>query len=145
MDSSKCKLTLISAVTARAAGAVCLALLAACTPETSNDHGTSQGSTGKVASPGHSQGSEHGNLSNKARSPISPGVQQVAPTRSELRRMEEESNSAEANIQEHMQHFDANLGDPRERRKIEQDLKAALPEYKEKMLILGKSKLKDQE
>ncbi len=67
------------------------------------------------------------------------------PTRSELRVMAEQAKGGEAEIKGLIQQFDANLDDPLLRKKTEQALNAALPEYKEKMLAIGKARLRDAE
>ena len=70
-----------------------------------------------------------------AQRPVEP------PTRSELRVMGQQAKGTEAAIKGLIQDFDANLGDPGMRKKTEQAFRSALPEYKAKMLVLGKAKL----
>lgn len=66
------------------------------------------------------------------------------PTRSELRVMSEEAKAAEGAMKTIVDRFDANLSDRSAREAAESDFKALLPEYKEKMLEIGKARLRGQ-
>lgn len=67
----------------------------------------------------------------------------VAPTRSELRVLTEQAKATEQDVQNVIGIFDANLANPQARKQAETSFKKMLPEYKEKMLLIGKSKLKE--
>ena len=65
------------------------------------------------------------------------------PTRSELKLITEEAKVDEAQLKDVIKDFDANLNNKQARKEAEANLKAILPEYKEKMLQIGKAKLKE--
>lgn len=133
--------------TARSLAALCcLAFLAACAPESPTEQAPQGAARNKPA------------LDSSRAKPIKPGQGVTAkppdppalpaaespPTRSELRVAEEQRSYLEADIKQIIQDFDANLDNRQERSKAEDAFRASLPEYKEKMLALGKAKLKLQ-
>jgi hypothetical protein len=65
------------------------------------------------------------------------------PTRSELRVISEQAKATENEVKSVIEEFDANLGNLEARKAAEAKFKKSLPEYKEKMLQLGKAKLKE--
>lgn len=65
----------------------------------------------------------------------------VPPSRSELRVMSEEAKVVEAQAKTVIQQFDMNLNNIEQRKAAEAKFKSMLPEYKEKMLQLGKAQL----
>jgi hypothetical protein len=65
------------------------------------------------------------------------------PTRSELRVISEQAKATENEVKSVIEEFDANLGNLEARKTAEAKFKKSLPEYKEKMLQLGKAKLKE--
>ena len=73
------------------------------------------------------------------------GEQQVPvlPTRSELRVLAEQVKATDNEVKSVIEEFDANLGNLEARKAAEAKFKKSLPEYKEKMLQLGKAKLKE--
>lgn len=71
------------------------------------------------------------------------GGLQAPPSRSELRVISEETKTAEEHAKNLIDKFDNNLNDLGQRKAAEAEFKQMLPEYKEKMLQLGKAQLKD--
>ncbi|WP_262966155.1 hypothetical protein [Methylobacter psychrophilus] len=65
------------------------------------------------------------------------------PTRSELRVISEQAKAIESKAKNVMQQFDANLNNRQAREEAETQFKDMLPEYKEKMLKIGKVRLKE--
>ncbi|MFI3199105.1 MAG: hypothetical protein QX196_12390, partial [Methylococcaceae bacterium] len=65
------------------------------------------------------------------------------PTRSELRVLSEQAKATENEAKIVIEQFDANLNNREARAEAEAKFKSVLPEYKEKMLQLGKAKLKE--
>jgi hypothetical protein len=65
------------------------------------------------------------------------------PTRSELRVISEEAKTTQNEVTNVIEEFDANLHNREARKVAEAKFKKSLPEYKEKMLLLGKAKLKE--
>jgi len=93
-------------------------------------------------------------LSQSLGQPISPpGVSQLPenseqqfpalPTRSELRVLSEQVKATENEAKNVIEQFDANLNNREARKEAEAKFKKILPEYKEKMLQIGKAKLKE--
>lgn len=77
--------------------------------------------------------------------PPSPSTQPTdIPSRSELRVLSEEAKSIENSAQRDIERFDNSLGNQQERNAVQNEFKAMLPEYKEKMLQIGKAKLAEQ-
>ena len=68
---------------------------------------------------------------------------QEPPSRSELRVISEETKAAEEHAKNIIDKFDNNLNDRGQRKVAEAEFKQMLPEYKEKMLQLGKAQLKE--
>lgn len=68
---------------------------------------------------------------------------QEPPTRSELRVLSEEAKATEERAKDVIEKFDSNLSDLKNRKSAEAEFKQMLPEYKEKMLQIGKAKLKE--
>ena len=66
------------------------------------------------------------------------------PSRSELRVMSEEAKATEEQAKGVIEQFDMNLNDREQRKLAEAKFKNMLPEYKEKMLQLGKAQLQEQ-
>ena len=75
------------------------------------------------------------------------GEQQIPelPTRSELRVLTEQAKATESEAKIVIEQFDANLNNREARAEAEAKFKSVLPEYKEKMLLIGKAKLKEGE
>ncbi|MDD5125543.1 hypothetical protein [Methylovulum sp.] len=67
---------------------------------------------------------------------------QTLPTRSELRVLSEEVKVTENEVKEIIEQFGENLDNRQARKETEVRFKQMLPEYKEKMMLLGKSKMK---
>jgi len=65
------------------------------------------------------------------------------PTRSELRVISEQAKALESKAKNVIQQFDANLNNRQAREEAETQFKNMLPEYKEKMLQIGKIQLKE--
>ncbi len=65
------------------------------------------------------------------------------PTRSEVRVLSEETKAIESDAKNVIDQFDANLSNRQLRKDAEAKFQKMLPEYKEKMLSLGKAKLKE--
>lgn len=65
------------------------------------------------------------------------------PTRSELRDLSEKTRETEDDAKAVIEQFDANLNNPEERKETQEKFKQMLPEYKEKMIQIGKAKLKE--
>ncbi len=65
------------------------------------------------------------------------------PTRSELRVISEQAKALESKAKNVIQQFDANLNNRQARKETETRFKNMLPEYKEKMLQIGKVRLKE--
>ena len=68
----------------------------------------------------------------------------AVPTRSELRVLAEETKATEDKAKNIIGQFDANLGDRDARKEAQAKFKEMLPEYKEKMLQIGKAQLKQE-
>lgn len=78
--------------------------------------------------------------------PVQPQAENQPPkplTRSELKLITEEAKADEAQIKDVIKDFDANLNNKQARQEAQANLKAILPDYKEKMLQIGKAKLKE--
>ena len=67
----------------------------------------------------------------------------ASPTRSELRVITEQAKATEEKVQNIIMEFDANINVRNARKLAEDKFKKQLPEYKEKMLLIGKAKLKE--
>lgn len=65
------------------------------------------------------------------------------PTRSEVRVLSEDTKAIESDAKNVIGKFDDNLSNRQIRKEAEAEFKKMLPEYKEKMLLLGKAKLKE--
>jgi hypothetical protein len=65
------------------------------------------------------------------------------PTRSERRVISEQAKAIESKAKNVIQQFDANLNNRQAREEAETRFKNMLPEYKEKMLQIGKVRLKE--
>ncbi len=65
------------------------------------------------------------------------------PTRSELRVISEQAKALESKAKNVIEQFDANLNNRQARKETETRFKNMLPEYKEKMLQIGKVRLKE--
>lgn len=65
------------------------------------------------------------------------------PTRSEVRVLSEDTKAIENDAKNVIGKFDDNLNNRQIRKEAEAEFKKMLPEYKEKMLLLGKAKLKE--
>jgi hypothetical protein len=63
-------------------------------------------------------------------------------TRSELRVLAEQARIDEEKAGDYIERFNDNLGNPQARKEVQEQFKKLLPEYKERMLQLGKAKLK---
>ncbi|WP_426991519.1 hypothetical protein [Methylomonas sp. CM2] len=68
----------------------------------------------------------------------------VKPNRSELRVMTEDAKATENAVKNVIERFDANLSDRQARESAQNEFKAMLPDYKEKMLQIGKAKMKGE-
>ncbi len=68
----------------------------------------------------------------------------VSPSRSELRVMAEETKATEEQAKSVIEQFDMNLNNREQRIVAEDKFKKMLPEYKEKMLQLGKAQLQHE-
>lgn len=75
-----------------------------------------------------------------------PGIsdEPVKPNRSELRVMTEDAKATENAVKNVIERFDANLSDRQARESAQNEFKAMLPDYKEKMLQIGKAKMKGE-
>jgi hypothetical protein len=81
----------------------------------------------------------------KAPIPVNSGEHEPeVPTRSELRVLSEQAKATEKEVKGMIEEFDTNLANREARQVAEDKLKNTLPEYKEKMLQLGKAKLKEK-
>ncbi|UOA08749.1 hypothetical protein [Methylobacter sp. S3L5C] len=65
------------------------------------------------------------------------------PTRSELRVISEQAKALESKAKNVIEQFDDNLNNHQARKEAETQFKNMLPEYKEKMLQIGKARLKE--
>ncbi|OAI20046.1 hypothetical protein A1359_21420 [Methylomonas lenta] len=70
-------------------------------------------------------------------------LSQTLPTRSELRVLSEDVDAKNNEVNEVIEQFDDNLNNRQVRKEAEVKFKQMLPEYKEKMMLIGKSKLKE--
>lgn len=70
-------------------------------------------------------------------------LSQTLPTRSELRVLSEDVDAKNNDANEVIEQFDDNLNNRQMRKEAEVKFKQMLPEYKEKMMLIGKSKLKE--
>ncbi len=66
------------------------------------------------------------------------------PNRSELRVLSEEAKAIENSAQRDIERFNTSLSNQQERNAVQNEFKAMLPEYKDKMLQIGKAKLAEQ-
>ncbi|WP_347986703.1 hypothetical protein [Methylomonas sp. AM2-LC] len=67
------------------------------------------------------------------------------PSRNEMKVLTEQAKDDEDKIQNVIEQVNENLSDRESRKQAEAKLKSILPEYKEKMLLIAKAKLKEEQ
>lgn len=122
---------------------LCGLVLSGCTSEDSK-------STVAKVSDKQKEGNPTTEISNEQKGQVgTPSVKddknlsQTLPTRSELRVLSEDVEAKNNEVNEVIEQFDDNLNNRQVRKEAEVKFKQILPEYKEKMMLIGKSKLKE--
>ena len=119
-------------------------VLCGCSSENSSS-GANKVNEGKIEKPLNRSSNQPGSVPGVSTQNQDNGEQQAPalPTRSELRVISEQAKATENEVKNVIEEFDTNLGNLEARKVAEAKFKKSLPEYKEKMLQLGKAKLKE--